>query len=146
MALHLTDRNVAHDIAARIRKLIARQDHGDVTAAARRLERPIADVYLPERVISSGDEPAVIDFLATVIRTYEADVCWLITGTTARSSGERTLSIEDRVTIVELLDELSDRLIDDVRNERQANGNYHWRSDQSQELMTNDQLPMTHSQ
>lgn len=125
MALHLTDRNVAHDIAARIRKLIARQDHGDVTAAARRLERPIADVYLPERVISSGDEPAVIDFLATIVRTYEADVCWLITGTTARSSGERTLSTEDRVTIVELLDELSDRLIDDVRNERQANGHYH---------------------
>jgi len=125
MALHLTDHNVAHDIAARIRMLIARQDHGDVTAAARRLERPIADVYFPERVISSGDEPAAIDFLATVVRTYEADVCWLITGTTARSSGERTLSIEDRVTIVELLDELSDRLIDDVRNERQANGHYH---------------------
>ena len=125
MALHLTDRNVAHDIAERIRVLIARQDHGDVTAAARRLERPIADVYLPERVISSGDEPAAIEFLATIVRTYEADVCWLITGTTARSSGERTLSIEDRVTIVELLDELSDRLIDDVRNERQASGNYH---------------------
>jgi len=125
MALHLTDRNVAHDIAERIRMLIARQDHGDVTAAARRLERPIADVYLPERIISSGDEPAVIDFLATIIRTYEADVCWLITGATTRSSGKRTLSIEDRVTILELLDELSDRLIDDVRNERQANGNYH---------------------
>ena len=125
MALHLTDRNVAHDIAERIRVLIARQDHGDVTAAARRLERPIADFYLPERVISSADEPAAIEFLATVVRTYEADVCWLITGTTARSSGERTLSIEDRVTIVELLDELSDRLIDDVRNERQANGHYH---------------------
>ncbi len=125
MALHLTNRNVAHDIAERIRTLIARQDHGDVTAAARRLERPIADVYLPERVISSGDEPAAIEFLATVVRTYEADVCWLITGTTARSYGERTLSTEDRVTIVELLDELSDRLIDDVRNERQANGHYH---------------------
>ena len=125
MALHLTDRNVAHDIAERIRMLIARQDHGDVTAAARRLERPIADVYLPERIISSGDEPAVIDFLATIIRTYEADVCWLITGATTRSSGKRTLSIEDRVTILELLDELSDRLIDDVRNERQANGRYH---------------------
>ena len=125
MALHLTDRNVAHDIAERIRVLIARQDHGDVTAAARRLERPIADVYLPERVISSGDEPAAIEFLATIVRTYEADVCWLITGTTARSSGDRTLSTEDRVTILELLDELSDRLLDDVRNERQANGRYH---------------------
>jgi hypothetical protein len=125
MALHLTNRNVAHDIAERIRTLIARQDHGDVTAAARRLERPIADVYLPERVISSADEPAAIEFLATVVRTYEADVCWLITGTTARSSGDRTLSTEDRVTILELLDELSDRLLDDVRNERQANGRYH---------------------
>jgi len=125
MALHLTNRNVAHDIAERIRILIARQDHGDVTAAARRLERPIADVYLPERVISSADEPAAIEFLATVVRTYEADVCWLITGTTARSSGDRTLSTEDRVTILELLDELSDRLLDDVRNERQANGRYH---------------------
>ena len=125
MALHLTNRNVAHDIAERIRILIARQDHGDVTAAARRLERPIADVYLPERVISSADEPAAIEFLATVVRTYEADVCWLITGTTARSSGDRTLSTEDRVTILELLDELSDRLLDDVRNERQANRRYH---------------------
>ena len=125
MALHLTNRNVAHDIAERIRILIARQDHGDVTAAARRLERPIADVYLPERVISSADAPAAIEFLATVVRTYEADVCWLITGTTARSSGDRTLSTEDRVTILELLDELSDRLLDDVRNERQANGRYH---------------------
>jgi len=125
MALHLTNRNVAHDIAERIRILIARQDHGDVTAAARRLERPIADVYLPERVISSADEPAAIEFLATVVRTYEADVCWLITWTTARSSGYLTLSTEDRVTILELLDELSDRLLDDVRNERQANGRYH---------------------
>ena len=125
MALHLSDRNVAHDIAERIRMLIARQDHGDVTAAARRLERPIADVYLPERVISSGNEPAAIDFLATVVRTYEADVCWLITGTTARSAGDRPLSSEDRVMILELLDELSDRLLDDVRHERQTNGHYH---------------------
>jgi hypothetical protein len=40
MALHLTDFNVAHQIAGRIRRLIARQDDGDVTAAARRLELP----------------------------------------------------------------------------------------------------------
>ena len=125
MALHLTDHNVAHDIAARIRMLIARQDHGDVTAAARRLERPIADVYFPERVISSGDEPAAIDFLATVVRTYEADVCWLITGATARGARKRPLSSEERVSSVELLAELSDRLIDEVRTERQANGHYH---------------------
>ncbi len=125
MALHLTNRNVAHEIAGRIRTLIARQDDGDVTAAARRLERPIADVYLPERVISSADEPAAIEFLATVVRTYEADVCWLITGTSSRSARERPLSSEVRVTIVELLDELGDLLLDEVRNERQAGRHYH---------------------
>jgi hypothetical protein len=125
MALHLTNRNIAHDIADRIRTLIARQDHGDVTAAARRLERPIADVYFPERVISCGDEPTAIDFLATVVRTYEADVCWLITGTSARNARQRPLSSEDRVTIVELLDELSDRLLHEVRSERQAGRHYH---------------------
>ena len=125
MALHLTDRNVAHDIAERIRTLIARQDHGDITAAARRLERPIVDVYFPERVISSADEPAAIDFLATIVRTYEADVCWLITGASARSARRRPLSSEDRVTIVELLDELSDRLLDEVRHDRQAARHYH---------------------
>lgn len=125
MALHLTDRNVAHDIAERIRTLIARQDHGDITAAARRLERPIADVYFPERVISSADEPAAIDFLATIVRTYEADVCWLITGASARSARRRPLSSEDRVTIVELLDELSDRLLDEVRHDRQDARHYH---------------------
>jgi len=125
MALHLTDRNVAHDIAARIRTLIARQDNGDVTAAARRLERPIADVYLPERVLSSGDEPAAIEFLTKIVRTYEADVCWLLTGTTAQTAGGQPLSSEDRVAIVELLDELSDRLIDEVRSERHTGQNYH---------------------
>jgi len=125
MALHLTNRNVAHEIAARIRTLIARQDDGDVTAAARRLELPIADVYFPERVISSSDEPAAIDFLATIVHTYEADVCWLITGASARSAHKRPLSSEDRVTIVELLDELSDRLLDEVRNEQHAGRHPH---------------------
>ena len=125
MALHLTDRNVAHDIAERIRTLIARQDHGDITAAARRLERPIADVYFPERVISCGDEPTAIDFLATVVRTYEADVCWLITGTGARNARQRPLSSEARGTIVELIDELSDLLLDQVRHERETGRHYY---------------------
>jgi hypothetical protein len=123
MALHLTDRNVAHEIAERIRTLIARQDEGDVTAAARRLERPIADVYLPERVIASGDEPAAIEFLANVVRTYEADVCWLITGANALSA--RSLSTEARGTIVELLAEVGDRLIDEVRSDREENARTH---------------------
>ena len=118
MALHLSDRAVAHQIAERIRHLIARQDHGDITIAARRLERPIADVYFPERLISSSDEPAAVDFLATVVRMYEADAVWLITGRDARD--DRTITSEARGTIVEVLAELSDRLLDQVRSEREA--------------------------
>jgi hypothetical protein len=118
MSHHLTDRNVAHQIAKRIRRLIARQDDGDVTAAARRLDRPIADVYFPERLIASSDEPAAVDFLATVVRTYEADAVWLITGASARNAP--IVTSEARVTIVEVLAELSDHLLDEVRSERSA--------------------------
>jgi hypothetical protein len=128
MSLHLTDRNVAHEIAARIRTLIARHDDGDVTAAARRLSRPIPDVYFPERVISSGNDPDALEFLATVVRTYEADAVWLITGASSRSSRTarmRPLSREARGTIVELLDELSDRLLDEVRSDRHPREHYH---------------------
>ena len=125
MSLHLNDRNVAHEIAARIRVLIARYDEGDITAAARRLARPIPDVYFPERVLSSGNEPDAMEFLATVVRTYEADVCWLITGTTTRSARTPPISSEARGTIVELLDELSDLLLDEVRNERETGRHYH---------------------
>ena len=118
MALHLSDRTVAHQIAERIRHLIARQDHGDVTIAARRLERPIADVYFPERLIASTDELAAVDFLATVVRMYEADAVWLITGRNALD--DRTVTSEARGTIVEVLAELSDHLLDQVRSERDA--------------------------
>ena len=125
MPLHLTDRNVAHEIAERIRTLIARHDDGDITAAARRLARPIPDVYFPERVISSGNGPDAIEFLATVVRTYEADVCWLITGTATRGARTLPISSEARGTIVELLDELSDLLLDEVRHERETGRQYH---------------------
>lgn len=114
MALHLHDRNVATQIAKRIRTLIARHDGGDVTTAARRLGRPIADVLHPESLIA-GDEPTALDFLATVVRTYDADACWLIAGTRARNTSR--LSTEAREAIVELLDELGDRLIDEVRRD-----------------------------
>jgi hypothetical protein len=103
MALELTNQGVAHEIADRIRTLIAKKDNGDVTAAARRLDRPIADLYLPERVLSSGDD---------------ADACWLITGSTARYAPP--LSVGARIAIVELLGEVSDRLLERVRNEKQA--------------------------
>src|SRR5689334_5810830 len=104
MAAILNDQNVAHEIAGRIRRLIARQDEGDVTAAARRLARPIADVCSPERVIACGDGAVAVEFLAEVVRSYDADAVWLITGNTSRNA--QRLSTEARVTIVEVLSEL----------------------------------------
>jgi hypothetical protein len=118
MPLHLTDRNVAHQIAGRIRVLIARNDHGDVTAAARRLDRPIADVCFLERVISSDDGPAALDFLATIVRSYEADAVWLLTGRNARN--DRAVTVEARTAIAGVLAELGDHLMDEVRSEREA--------------------------
>jgi len=115
MALELTNLTVAHEIADRIRTLIARQDDGDVTAAARRLDRPIVDLYLPERVIASGND-AAIDFLASIVRNYDADACWLITGTTLDAA--LPLSSAARLTIVELLGQVSDGLIEQVRSDR----------------------------
>ena len=123
MALELTNLTVAHEIADRIRTLIARQDAGDVTAAARRLERPIVDLYLPERVIASGNDVA-LDFLASIVRNYDADACWLITGSTLDAA--LPLSSGARVTIVELLGQVSDRLIEQVRSER-VRGASSWR-------------------
>jgi hypothetical protein len=114
MALLLTDRNVAHQIAGRIRTLIARNDHGDVTAAARRLDRPIADVYFPERVISSGDEPSAVEFLALIVRSYDADAVWLITGSTQHDPARMTT--EARGAIVEVLGELSEHLLGEARS------------------------------
>jgi hypothetical protein len=114
MAAILSDRNVAHEIAGRIRRLIAQQDEGDVTAAARRLARPIADVYALERVIASGDGAAAVEFLAEVVRAYDADAVWLITGRTSNASAR--VSTEVRVTIVEVLAELSDHLLDEARH------------------------------
>ena len=116
MAVILSDRAVAHEIAGRIRRLIARQDEGDVTLAARRLARPIADVYSLERVIASGDNTAAVEFLAEVVRIYDADAVWLITGNTSRNSAR--VSNEARVTIVEVLAELSEHLLDAVRISR----------------------------
>ena len=113
MAPILTDRNVAHQIAERIRTLIARNDDGDVTAAARRLDRPIADVYSPERVLSSGDELAAVEYLAHIVRSYEADAVWLITGGTPRDRVDMTT--EARVVIVGVLGELGTNLIDEAR-------------------------------
>ena len=138
MALDLTNQNVAHQIADRIRTLIARQDAGDVTAAARRLDRPIADVYLPERVLSSGNAPATLDFLARVVRGYDADACWLITGTTPQDG--RPLSNEVRLTIVELLDELSDHIINEVRSERHTTSRM---IDPRRHPTTDGAMPMT---
>lgn len=118
MALHLTKRNVALDIAARIRRLIARKDNGDITAAARRLERPIADVYHLERLLASSDEPAAVEFLAHIVRSYETDAVWLITGANARNA--QAIPSDARMTIVEVLEELSDHMLNEIRSERAA--------------------------
>lgn len=118
MSLDLTNEDVARQIAGRIRTLIARQDAGDVTAAARRLSRSIAEVCHPERVLAAGNGPAALDFLATVVRRYDADACWLLTGRHGDSGA--AVGPDMRDTLVELVAQVGDRLLDEVRHGKSA--------------------------
>ena len=113
MALNLSNDAAPHQIANRIRTLIARQDAGDITAAARRLERPIEDVYHLERTLSADAEPAALDLLATVVRRYDADACWLLTGRDVSQADEFSSDVRGR--LVHLLSAVSDRIIEEAR-------------------------------
>lgn len=96
----------SHAIAARIRTLIAREDEGDVLAAARRLDLPIEDVYQLERVLA--DERARADLLIAVVRRYDVDACWLLTGCAAVDS--RQLPPSERLHVARLLSRIGNTI------------------------------------
>jgi hypothetical protein len=73
----VNDSNLRQQVAARIRGLLAGQDGGDTSVAARRLHVDVTSLHM------SIDEEApypTIDVIAAVIRQYGVDPCWLLTG------------------------------------------------------------------
>ena len=109
-------RTSPRDIARRIRVLIARQDHGDVTAAARRLRIPVEDVYRLEELLEHEEPPSRARLLATIVRRYDTDACWLLTG--RENGGLADLPPEARLDVARLLSEIGNRIVDEYRESR----------------------------
>ena len=109
-------RTSPRDIARRIRILIARQDHGDITAAARRLRIPVEDVYRLEELLAREEPPARARLLATIVRRYDTDACWLLTGWDDGRLAD--LPPDTRIDIARLLSEIGNRIVDEYRESR----------------------------
>ena len=109
-------RTSPRDIARRIRILIARQDHGDITAAAKRLCIPVEDVYRLEELLTREEPPSRARLLATIVRRYDTDACWLLTG---QDRGHMVdLPPDTRLLVARLLSEIGNRIVDEYRESR----------------------------
>jgi hypothetical protein len=109
-----SDPSSSREIAKRIRRLIARNDGGDVTRAAHRLALPVGALCQLERTLGENDSSAGTNLLASVIHRYGADASWLLTG--QESTRAMELEPEVRRTIASLLTDVSDRILADYRS------------------------------
>jgi len=99
----------AQAVAHRIRTLIAREDGGDVTAAARRLGLPVRVLCQVERALSDDAPHPPFELLAAVAVGYGADACWLLTG--LPSDRIRELPAAEIRPLAELLNAVGDRML-----------------------------------
>lgn len=103
--LALTPRHVAQ----RVRKLIARHDGGDVARAARRLGVGAERLCRLDRALAA-DSPTRVALLATIGRSYHADVCWLLTGVTCDDA--RALPDEVRLELSGTLMAVAEQMLE----------------------------------
>src|SRR5262249_13409378 len=92
------------ELAERVRALVAREDGGDVAQAAARIgvrERDLA------AVLEASDEQPKLTLLSAIVRGYDVDAWWLITGEAAIGS---SMSAEQRVDSINLLSELGEAM------------------------------------
>lgn len=95
---------VPEELAARVRALIDRQDHGDVSRAALRIgarESDLRSILAAERV-----DPSVVA-LSAIVRGYDVDCWWLLSGESETAS---QLPADRRVGTLNLLSELGTTL------------------------------------
>ena len=111
-------------IAARIRRLVAQHDGGDVCAAAKRLGVPVQHVIRIERLLADegeGDTPggAAESLLTAVVLRYHVDATWLLTGSEQPAAGDLPPAV--RLWLADLLLAIGTRVFDEYRAGR-ANG------------------------
>lgn len=102
-------RTTPRDIANRIRMLIANNDQGDLSAAARRLALSVDEVQRLDEVLAREPPAGRAGLLAIIVRTYHADACWLLTGRETTSITE--LPPEIRLEVAQLLSEIGSRIL-----------------------------------
>ena len=106
----------AAGIAERVRALVSSRDRGDHERASGRLGVPVGDLEQLDRLISEQmcddrrGEPA-LRVLAAVMRNYQADPCWLLTGHSDLRNAD--LSALDRLKVADLLLRLGEFLLRD---------------------------------
>ena len=102
-------RTTPRDIANRVRMLIANKDQGDLQTAARRLDLSMEEVQRLDEVLAREPPHRRVGLLASVVRTYQADACWLLTGQETTSITE--LPPEIRLEVAQLLSEIGSRIL-----------------------------------
>jgi hypothetical protein len=104
---------VPEELAARVRELVDRHDGGDVARAAKRLGAREADL---RAILSAETAKPSLAALSAIVRGYDVDTWWLISG--EREAGS-SLPTERRVGTLNLLSELGATLT----LHRRLNGN-----------------------
>ena len=90
----------ARAIAARIRSLIAREDAGDVCAAARRLGVPVRQLVQLDTILAPDcpeARAACEALLAAVVLRYQASATWLLTGSDHPDPGAVAPDVAERL-------------------------------------------------
>jgi hypothetical protein len=105
-------------VAGRIRRLIARQDGGDVCAAAHRLRVTVPHLIQLEHLLGEQADTATLsraaeDLLTAVVLRYQVDATWLLTGTERPRMSE--LPAPMRRWLADFLFVVGNRVIDEYR-------------------------------
>ena len=101
-------------IAARVRRLVAQHERGDVCAAARRLGVPVRDLIRLERLLAedAAESAAAAErVLVAVVMGYPASATWLLTG--SEHPAPRRLPPTVRLWLAQLLLAVGTRIVDD---------------------------------
>lgn len=106
-------RTTLREIATRVRTIIEENDPGDLAAAARRLGLSVIDLRNLEEVLERRTAHGRAVLLASVVRAYRADACWLLTGLDASSIVRLPPTV--RLEVAQLLSDIGGRILAEHR-------------------------------
>ena len=100
----MTDAIIPEELATRVRDLVKRHDGDDASRAARRIGAREVDL---QAILEARSARPSVAALSAIVRGYDVDTWWLITGETQVSSN---MSSTRGVDTLELLSELGSAL------------------------------------